>query len=257
MPVRPLLLTVTILALGAPARAQLVVSDHPGQYTQDDITAGNRVYTAQCNFCHGRDGDQVSGVDLRRGIFRRSLADEDLAQVITNGTPAGMPPVKLSPPELTGVVAFIRAGFDATASVRVGDAARGKALFDGKGACATCHRVGARGPRLAPVLSDIGMARTPAALERSLRNPTSAMMPINRPVRILMKDGSTVRGRRLNEDTATVQVIDEGERLRSLDKRDIRSMDVETTSPMPAFAGRLTDAEIGDLVGYLRTLRER
>ena len=101
------------------------------------------------------------------------------------------------------------------------------------------------------------MARTPAALERSLRNPTSAMMPINRPVRILMKDGSTVRGRRLNEDTATVQVIDEGERLRSLDKRDIRSMDVETTSPMPAFAGRLTDAEIGDLVGYLRTLRER
>jgi mono/diheme cytochrome c family protein len=72
-----------------------------------------------------------------------------------------------------------------------------------------------------------------------------------------MTDGATISGRRLNEDTATVQVIDESERLRSLEKRDIRSMDVTTTSPMPAFAGRLTDAEIGDLVGYLLTLRER
>jgi putative heme-binding domain-containing protein len=257
MPLRPLLLTVTILACGAPAHAQLITSDHPGQYTQDEIAAGNRVYTAQCTFCHGRDGDQVSGVDLRRGIFRRSLGDEDLARVITTGTPAGMPGITLSPPELTGIVAFIRAGFDATASVRVGDATRGKALFEGTGTCATCHRVGGRGPRVAPSLGDIGMARTPAQLERSIRNPTSAMLPINRPVRIAMKNGSTIRGRRLNEDTATVQLIDESEQLRSIDKREIRSLEVETMSPMPAFAGRLTDAEIGDIVGYLLTLRER
>jgi mono/diheme cytochrome c family protein len=72
-----------------------------------------------------------------------------------------------------------------------------------------------------------------------------------------MKNGSTIRGRRLNEDTATVQLIDESEQLRSIDKREIRSLEVETMSPMPAFAGRLTDAEIGDIVGYLLTLRER
>ena len=257
MPLRPLLLTVAILACAAPAPAQLITSDHPGQYTQEEIAAGNRVYTAQCNFCHGRDGDLISGIDLRRGIFRKTLGDEDLARVITAGTPAGMPGIKLSPPELTGIVAFIRAGFDASSSVRVGDAARGKALFEGKGTCATCHRVGSRGPRVAPPLSDIGMTRTPAALERSIRNPTSAMLPINRPVRIVMKNGSTIRGRRLNEDTATVQLIDDSEQLRSIDKRDIRTLDVETTSPMPAFAGRLTDVEIGDLVGYLVTLRER
>jgi putative heme-binding domain-containing protein len=257
MPLRPLLLTVAIVACAAPARAQLITSDHPGQYTQEEIAAGNRVYTAQCNFCHGRDGDQVSGIDLRRGIFRRALGDEDLARVITTGTPAGMPGIKLSPPELTGIVAFIRAGFDATASVRVGDATRGKALFEGKGTCATCHRVGGRGPRVAPALGDIGLVRSPAQLDRSIRNPTSAMLPINRPVRVVMKSGATIRGRRLNEDTATVQLIDEGEQLRSIDKRDIRTLEVETTSPMPAFAGRLTDNEIGDLVGYLRTLRER
>jgi cytochrome c oxidase cbb3-type subunit 3 len=256
MPLRALLLVGT-LALVAPAGAQLLTQSHPGEYSQEEIAAGGRIYGTQCGQCHGRDGDQISGIDLRRGLFRRSLSDDDLARVITNGTPAGMPPIKLQPADLTGIVAFIRAGFDATASVRVGDAVRGKAVFDGKGACGTCHRVAGRGPRLAPELSDIGLLRTPATLERSVRSPSSAMLPINRPVRIVMKDGATIRGRRLNEDTATVQLIDEHEQLRSIEKRNVRTLDVDTTSPMPAYAERLTDDEIADVVGYLLSLRGR
>lgn len=259
MPLRISLLTagsaLLFLALGAPGHAQFLNQDHPGQYSQEDIAIGSRLYGTQCNQCHGRDGDQVSGVDLRRGLFRQSLSDEDLAKVITSGTSGGMPPFRLPPAELTGIVAFIRAGFDTTASVRVGDAARGRAVFDGKGQCGTCHRVAGRGPRVAPDLSDIGLARTPAALERTLRDPSSAMLPINRPVRIVMKDGRNLRGRRLNEDTYTVQIIDEQERLLSIAKRDVRTLDVEAKSPMPAFADRLTADEIADTVAYLLTLR--
>jgi putative heme-binding domain-containing protein len=214
------------------------------------------VYGAQCNQCHGRDGDQISGIDLRRGLFRRSATDEDLARVITNGTSAGMPPFKLTASELTGIVAFIRAGFDTTASVRVGEPSRGRVIFEGKGACGTCHRVAGRGPRAAPDLSDIGISRAPAALERSLRDPSSAMLPINRPVRIVTKDGRTIRGRRLNEDTYTVQILDEEERLLSIAKRDVRTMNVDTKSTMPAYADRLTKDEIADVVAYLLTLRE-
>lgn len=243
---------LTVPALGQ----QLLTQDHPGQYSQEDIAAGSRLYGAQCLQCHGRDGDQISGIDLRRGAFRRSTTDEDLATVITNGTPAGMPPFRLPPAELAGIVAFIRAGFDTTASVRVGDATRGRAVFDGKGMCGTCHRVRGRGPRLAPDLSDVGIARAPAALERSIRDPSSAMLPINRPVTIVMNDGTTVRGRRLNEDTFTVQIIDEHERLSSIAKRDVMSFDVGSRSPMPAYAGRLTPEEVADLVAYLLTLRE-
>jgi hypothetical protein len=106
-------------------------------------------------------------------------------------------------------------------------------------------------------LSDIGLARGPAALERSVREPSSAMLPINRPVRIVTKTGAVIRGRRLNEDTATVQVLDDRERLVSIAKRDVRTFDVETVSPMPAYAGKLSDSEIADLVAYLVTLRER
>ena len=257
MLLRPLLASVGLLILTAPASAQLLTVDHPGQYTQEDIARGNLLYAAQCFQCHGRDGDQISGVDLRRGLFRRSQSDEDLGQTITRGTPGGMPPFKLDPAELTGIIAYIRAGFDTSASVRVGDAARGRALFHGKGECATCHRVAGVGPRSAPDLSDIGLARAPAVLERSVRDPSSALQPINRPVRIVMRDGRTIRGRRLNEDTHTVQIIDERAQLMSLLKKDVRSFDVATESAMPAFAGKLSDEEIADVVAFLLTLRRQ
>lgn len=251
------LLLALVLGVAEPAPAQNLTLDHPGQYTQEDIAAGSRIYSAQCQFCHGRDGDQISGVDLRRGVFRATRDDIDLARIISTGTAAGMPPFALSSADLTGIIAYMRAAFDGSASVQLGDAANGKLLFEGKGACGTCHRAGASGPLLAPPLNDIGLARAPAALERSLRDPSSAMMPINRPVRIELLDGSTIAGRRLNEDTASVQIIDDSEKLRSIAKRDIRTLAVSTVSTMPAYADRLTDTEISDLVAYLLTLRTR
>jgi putative heme-binding domain-containing protein len=243
---------VALLAAGAATPA---AQDH-GQYTQADIDAGSRVYNRQCASCHGPNGDQVSGIDLRRQQFRRASSDEDLTRVITTGTNAGMPPFALQPAELTGIVAFIRAGFDLTARpVRVGTAARGKTVVEGKGGCIACHRINGIGSRVAPDLSDIGVARNVEALHRSLTDPTSGMMPINRPVRITMKDGRTISGRRLNEDTYTVQLIDDTERLHSLNKSDMRNYVVETKSPMPVYAGQLTDAEIADVIAYLLTLR--
>jgi hypothetical protein len=106
-------------------------------------------------------------------------------------------------------------------------------------------------------LSDIGVIRAPAVLERSLRDPTSALLPINRPVRIVMRDGRTILGRRLNEDTHTVQLIDEHERLVSITKKDVRTLDVAKESAMPAYAGRLSDNEMADVVAYLLTLRKQ
>ena len=70
------------------------------------------------------------------------------------------------------------------------------------------------------------------------------------------KDGKTIRGRRLNEDTYTLQMVDEHEQLLSIAKSETQSIEVETKSPMPAYANRLTADEIADLVAYLLTLRE-
>ena len=167
-----------------------------------------------------------------------------------------MPAFKLQSSELDGLVAFIRAGFDlGGTAIKVGDAARGKPLFEAKGACGTCHRVNAMGPRVAPDLSDIGVTRSPAQLYRSVTEPNGSMWPINRPVRAVTRDGTTIRGRRLNEDTYTVQVIDEQERLVSLVKADLREYELGKTSPMPSVAKTFTADEIADLLAYLLSLR--
>jgi putative heme-binding domain-containing protein len=199
----------------------------------------------------------VPGIDLRLGRFRRSGSDEDLARIISSGVPGtGMPAFVLRPDELAAIVAFIRAGFDpASASVRVGDAARGRALFEGGAECATCHRVNGRGPRLAPDLTDIGSIRTLAALQRALLAPDESLLPIHRPVRIVTNDGRTLRGRRLNEDTYTVQIIDEAENLQSLAKSDLRELVVETKAAMPSYAERLTPDELADVIAYLVSLK--
>jgi putative heme-binding domain-containing protein len=244
-------------AAGGSIQAQTVAQDHPGQYSAAEIETGSRLYAGQCALCHGTTGDTVAGVDLRRGQFRRAVSDEDIARVIATGVPgAGMPAFKFQPTEVDGLIAFIRAGFDVSGTaVKVGHAGRGQAVYEGKGQCGSCHRVNGKGPRLAPDLSDIGAIRTPSALQRSLLDPTAAMLPINRPVRAVTRDGRTIRGRRLNEDTFTVQLIDDKEQLVSLSKTDLREFELAKTSPMPSYATKLTADEQADLLAYLLTLK--
>jgi putative heme-binding domain-containing protein len=253
----PIVALVAMAVAASDSFAQPPVSQDHVMYGQTDIDNGGRLYRVQCAQCHGPYGELVGGVDLRRGQFRRSTTNEDLTKVITQGIPgSGMPPFALQPNEVFALIAFLRAGFDPSVTpVRIGDANRGKALFEGKAACNTCHRVRGVGPRTAPDLSDIAAVRAPDALHASLIDPSSRMMPINRPVRIVMKDGATVTGRRLNEDTYTVQLIDETERLRSIPKSEMKSYIVETTSTMPSYANRLTAEELADVIAYLLTLK--
>ena len=247
------ILFVAAATLAAQAPGQ---QDHPGQYDRGDIEAGSRLYAAQCVTCHGPAGDLIAGVDLRRGQFKTVASDEDLARVIANGTPgAGMPPFALQASEMTGIVAYIRAGFDATSTVRIGNAQRGRAVFDGKGGCATCHRLNGRGPRMATDLTDIGAIRTPAALQRSIFDPNGSLLPASRALRAVTRDGRTIRGRRLNEDTYTIQVMDDQERLVSLNKADLATVEFAATSAMPSYEKTLTEDEAADLIAYLLSLK--
>jgi putative heme-binding domain-containing protein len=249
------LLGAALLLAAAPDRGAAQVADH--QYTSAEIEIGSRLYVSQCALCHGANGDQVAGINLRRGQFRRPLSDAELRTIITTGAPdAGMPAFQLQPTELDGIVAFIRAGFDMSgAAVRIGDAATGRTLFEGIGGCLNCHRVDGIGSRLAPDLSDVGAIRQPAILQRSLLEPSSTMWPINRPVRIVTRDGEVITGRRLNEDTFSVQLIDGNEQLRSLMKAELQEYEVGTTSPMPPASDTLSSDEIAHLIAYLLTLR--
>ena len=238
--------------------AQIPGSAHPGEYAPADIAYGSRLYDAQCTTCHSANGDGVGGVDLRSGKFRNAVTDQDLARVISNGIPGtGMLAFKFDTAEMAGIVAYLRNmnSFD-RGSTKPGDAARGRMAFEGKGGCLRCHRVGAQGAFVAPDLSDVGAIRSAASLQRSLTDPSSQMMPINRPVRAVTRDGTVINGRRLNEDTYTVQLLDDQERLVALTKADLREYTILTTSPMPAQTNMSPD-ELADLVAYLLTLKGR
>ena len=258
---RRLLMTLLGLAVASPLvlGAQNPPTAHPGEYTPADIAYGARLYDAQCTTCHGANGDGVGGVDLKSGKFRNAVTDQDLVRVITSGIQGtGMQAFKLDPSEIAGIVAFLRNmnSFD-RGSVKAGDAGRGRSTFEGKGECTRCHRVGAQGSRVAPDLSDIGAQRSPGSLVRSITDPSSQMMPINRPVRAVTRDGKVISGRRLNEDTYTVQLLDDQEKLVSLTKADLREFTILTASPMPSYKGRLTEDEIADVVAYMLSLKGR
>lgn len=248
------LVAAAVIAVAAALPAHAQTADHT--YSRADIENGSRIYARQCAMCHGQNGDQVANVNLQRQQFRGFRSDEDLQDIIRNGVPAaGMPGFPLNVSDLNSIIAFIRAGFDAEGeAVRIGNAARGREIFTAQN-CVACHRVegvGAAGP--GPDLSDIGAIRQPSSLQHALLDPTGSMIPINRPVHIVTDDGRAIDGRRLNEDTWTVQVLANTGQLVSLDKSTLREYRISQTSPMPSYDDRLNPEEISHLVAYLLTL---
>jgi putative heme-binding domain-containing protein len=245
--------TALVLA-GAPVELRAQTTP---QYAPADIQYGSRIFAAQCTVCHGATGDLVPNVDLKSGRLPRAATDGQLRALVTSGIPGtAMPAFKFDASELTMLVAYVRnmRNFDAQ-SVALGDAGRGRTVFEGNGGCATCHRVNGKGPRVAPDLSEIGTQRGADALQRSLLAPNDAILPTNRYVRAVTADGKTISGRRLNEDTFTVQLIDEQERLVSLTKADLRQYAVVMTSPMPSFKDKLSEQNLADVVAYLLSLK--
>ena len=82
------------------------------------------------------------------------------------------------------------------------------------------------------------------------------MLPQNRSFRVVTRDGRTVEGRLLNQDTFTVQILDGESQLRSFDKTTLGEHGFTETA-MPSFRGKLDSRELADLVAYLTSLRRR
>ena len=229
------------------------------EYPATDVENGGRLFLANCAACHGPDGNAVADVDLSRGQFRRATSDEDLVRIIRTGIPnTGMPPNNISEVNAGNIVAYLRTIAAETRSTSApGDPARGRAIFEGKGGCSTCHRVSGNGSRSGPDLTDVGGQRRAADLERSIVDPGAAVLPNHRSFRVVTREGAEVTGRLLNHDLFTVQLLDSKEQLRSFQKSALREHAFVDGSPMPSYRDRLSAEELSDLVGYLVSLRGR
>lgn len=86
-------------------------------------------------------------------------------------------------------------------------------------------------------------------------DPAAEILSQNAMLAAVTQSGATIRGRVLNQDSHTVQLMDTNGRLQSLRKDSLRSLTREATTSMPPFRDRFTAAELADVVAYLTSLR--
>jgi putative heme-binding domain-containing protein len=256
-----LLIVSAILSAAQPAQPAQPDRTNPLAGDAAAITTGRNMFRGQCAVCHGIDAKGYRGSDLTSGDWVHGGSDGQIFDTIRNGvTGTEMPASRnLSDDEIWMLLAYLRTvGAPAGTAPERGDATRGEQMFWAKdrGNCGMCHMVSGRGGRLGPNLSRIGAARSVAALEREIRKP-SEVIPVGfETITVITKDGRKMRGVRKNEDTFSVQMMTASEDVLSFDKRAVEVVPESERSLMPAYgAERLSDADLADVVRYLRTLR--
>ncbi len=254
------LLVALVPALGAQGQAERT---NPLVGDPAAVSQGRNVYRGRCAVCHGIDAKGFRGSDLTSGDWVHGGSDAQIFKTILEGVPGTEMPANpnMAPDEIWMVLAYLRTLASAAGPApERGDSGRGEQLYwaKDKGNCSQCHMVGDRGGRLGPNLSRIGAARSAAALEREIRRPAEVVPVGFETVSVVLRDGRRLRGVRKNEDTFSVQIMTPSEDIRSFFKRDVEVEPEPGRSLMPAYGPeRLTDAELADIVRYLRMLRGR
>ena len=230
-------------------------------YLPGDIQEGGRLYRINCIGCHGPEGNLVGGIDLGRNRFRRVLVRRrnrrgDHERRARHGYAAERDRQRL---RAYNVVAYLRTmnepSLVKSVAAATGDAGRGKTLFEGKGACNTCHRVFGQGSRSGPDLSEAGLMLRAIEIETSILDPGAAVSTASPPFRAVKKDGTVISGLLLNQDMFSVQMLDANGALASLQKSDLRESGLLKGSPMPSYRDKFSPQELADLIAYVGGLR--
>jgi putative heme-binding domain-containing protein len=232
-----------------------------------DVAEGRQLYALFCVFCHGMDGASGRGARLATTFRRHGSSDQDQFRVILNGVPGTeMSGHWLDEDEIWKILAFVRTlERSATASgescdAGSGDAARGRAVFFGKGACLKCHSATIGGKpqgsgRLGPDLTYAGATRTREQLRESLVDPDKAAPPKYRRASVTAKSGESHTGIVISQDEYTVHLMTAGEKILSFRKAELQRVEISKASFMPSYRTALSPAEMEDLLTFTCTLR--
>jgi cytochrome c oxidase cbb3-type subunit 3 len=222
-----------------------------------DMTAGRRMFDAQCAWCHGNGDDGGTGPNLH-GTLRHATTLTSISDIVINGIPGiDMPSFRLGLTEraarqaATYVISLSRSG----GRPGPGNAERGAAIYQSSG-CGSCHVVEGRGRILGPELTSVGSRRGSVYLRESVVKPAASHPPSYLVVRAVPASGPDVRGIRLNEDVFSILIRDASGNVHALQKSELARVDRELESTlMPSYESRLSAAQLDDLVTYLATLR--
>jgi cytochrome c oxidase cbb3-type subunit III len=254
---------LALLALAPPVcRAQPVTNPFAG--SAQAVEEGRKSFAISCAPCHGMTGEgaqgQVEGLrpaDLTTGTFKAGNRDADLFRVISKGVEGGgMPSFEpLGTDRIWRLVTFVRT-LSRSENSAAGNAARGEALFWGKGNCGRCHAVETRGTNLGPDLARGGRRVTPQRLKRSIVAPDEEIAAGFEIVTIVTRDGKTVSGLSRYYDDFSARLIDSSGNERTYLRDEVASMTLEMRSLMPGdYAKIFSGQELDDLVAYIMRLR--
>ena len=236
---------------------------------------GEYQFRLNCAFCHGlgaRGGGR--GPDLTRAQKRHGNSDAEIFHNIHDGIAGTAMPaatnggigVGMTDEEIWQVVTYIHSVQVKAPAQPVGNAEHGRELFNGAGACSTCHMIQGKGGRLGPDLTATGSSRSTEYLVDSVRNPSrrlaqgvfEAMKEFPQEyesVLVVTADGTKFMGVVLNEDQFTLQMMDTREQLHLFEKIKLRTFEKTRESLMPAYDQKtLSDKDLHDLVAYLQSV---
>lgn len=260
-----------VMAQRGPPPRQAAGAANPFQGKPEAIAAGVKLYNDNCLTCHGANGGageigpalvNSTGPDTPR-------APSHLFDAIKNGVAGTAMPAwsgKISDDDTWRIVAFI-SSLRGTAidTPSEGDAARGEQVFWGNGQCGACHMVKGRGGLTGPELSNIAGFRKTQSIVDALTKPHHRVYPPGgahlletptrgdwRPVTVVTREGKTIAGVLINQDTHGLQIMGDDEKLHLFVRRELRSVKVEERSRMPTdYDKRLSREEFRNLVAFL------
>ncbi|HKH75230.1 MAG TPA: cytochrome c [Vicinamibacterales bacterium] len=230
-------------------------------YPADQIATGQRVFTAQCGFCHGRDAmGGESGPDLTRApVIAEDVRGDKLGPFLRAGrVDKGMPAFTLSAPDLGAIVAFVhdqktraesltggRRTVDVT-DLQTGNPEAGRKYF--AGACVRCHS--ATGD-----LAGVGTRLQGLALLQRMLYPAPGRDGSRATVTVTTQTGQTVTGRLAYRDEFTIALTDANGWYRAWPTRQVTFLVNDPVQAHIDQLGKYTDGDMHDVLAYLQTLR--
>ena len=222
---------------------------------------GHAQFAKSCGFCHGKDGNGgAEGPNLMRSSVVRHDQNGDLiGQTIRDGRPSGgMPPIALSPQQISDIVTYLHAAVavsDRTSAGRpshdyslqrllTGNAQAGKSYFNGAGGCSQCH---------SPTGDLSGIARKYSPVELQAR----FLYPTGKPQTATAKTstGDTATGKLIHLDAFYVAIENEDGWYQSWPRKEVT---VEVHNPIAAHVellSKYTNKDVHNLFAYLETLK--
>jgi cytochrome c oxidase cbb3-type subunit 3 len=232
-------------------------------YPQEQIARGETAFQQNCAFCHGRDaGGGETGPDLTRSpLVAEDVRGDKIGPVVHGGrVDKGMPSFTLPDQDLAAIVAFIhdqKTKADSEQGGRqhvtpddleTGNAAAGKAFFEGEGKCTSCHSA-------AGDLAGVGNRFQGLALLQRMLYPGGRGTGPTATATVTLASGQSFSGKVAYRDEFTIALRDAGGKYHSWPTDSVK---FTVTDPMQAHVdllGKYTDEQMHNVYAYLETLK--